>query len=212
MLQGLMVPAAMKSSKGKQASLSASSHTDSGQTPSHTPSHTDSNLIQQSPETVWRTGTRLISTSLVGSISGHSGSTLVPVHLNGLNYINMNPATTVPQPKRPRICHALHYYTLLKKPRIVALSFMFLCSTFGYFGTYFTFPSLGREVSMTKLNAYLLISLPAATELVSRILFGLITDKGFVTKFRLLMISSLLSGSELLIFSFFPGEVSLLVC
>ncbi len=65
---------------------------------------------------------------------------------------------------------------------------------------------------MTKLNAYLLITLQAATELVSRILFGLITDKGYVTKFRLLMISNLLSGSELLIFSFFPGEVSLLVC
>ncbi len=71
---------------------------------------------------------------------------------------------------------------------------------------YFTFLSLGREVNMTKLNASLLISLPAATELVSRILFGLITDKddkGYVTKLRLLMISSLLSGSELLIFSFF---------
>ncbi len=331
-LHGLMVPAAMTSSKGNPANLSAPSHThsrlkqqpapsltdsslkhqsapsltDSSLKHQSAPSLTDSSLKQQSApsltdsslkqqpassltdpslkqqtkEDVWKTGSRLISSSYAGSPSGDSVATLVPVQPDSVatlvpvqpdsvatlvplqpdsvatlvpvqpdsvatlvplqpdsvatlvplqpdsvatlvqvqpdsvdsGTIKPSSSKTIQESKLTQFCHAVHHYKLLRKPRIFVLSFMFLCSAFGYFGTLFTFPSLGREVNMTKLNAYLLISLPAATELVSRIMFGLITDKGFVTKFRLLMISNFLSGSELLIFSFFPGEVSLLVC
>ncbi len=192
----------------------ALSHSDSSLNQQPAPPHTDSSLKQQPKEAVWKTGSRLISSSSVENLSANRGATVVPVQSPNVDSVTIrkNSAKAIHQWKLTRFCPAVHYCKLLKKPEIITLSFMFVCSTFGYFGTLFTFPSLGREVNMTKLNAYLLITLPAATELVSRILFGLVTDKGYVTKFRLLMISDLLSGSELLIFSFFPEEVSLLVC
>ena len=103
------------------------------------------------------------------------------------------------------------YWQFIKTPGLPLLVFTLCAASFGYFNQFFVFPSLARELRMTKLQGAMLVSVSNITELLSRLLIGLLVDKGLIRKPLLVQISFALSAVLAMAVSFFRHQTLLFV-
>ncbi|KAK2141121.1 hypothetical protein LSH36_1157g00063 [Paralvinella palmiformis] len=74
------------------------------------------------------------------------------------------------------------------------LMFAFFAASFAYFNQFFIFPPLAHELGMTKFWGAMLVSVSNVTELISRLVVGILVDKDKVTKACLIQVSFMLSA------------------
>ena len=92
-------------------------------------------------------------------------------------------------------------YSFLKTGKAWLMTFILFCGLYGFYNTFFVLPPLAAELSMTKLEGSLLVALPSVTELIFRPVFGILIDKGYVSKMRVLTCCYLFSGAATLVVS-----------
>ncbi|KAK2164234.1 hypothetical protein LSH36_67g02052 [Paralvinella palmiformis] len=111
-----------------------------------------------------------------------------------------------------QLCDILRaYWLFLKTPGLPLLILTFCAGSFAYFNQFFIFPPLAREYGMTKMQGAMLVSVSNVTELMSRLVVGLLVDKGKVKKSYLIKISFTLSAILALIASFFSNHAFVFV-
>ncbi len=103
----------------------------------------------------------------------------------------------------------LQNYSFLKNADVMVMSVVLFSGFFGYYNTFFVFPQLAREMSMTKLTGSLLVTLPSVTEIVFRPLLGFIVDKEYISKVKMLNLCYFLSGAIILLMAFIPNRTEL---
>ncbi|KAK2154398.1 hypothetical protein LSH36_269g04014 [Paralvinella palmiformis] len=111
-----------------------------------------------------------------------------------------------------RSCQLLHsYWSFLKTPGLPLVIFTLCAGSFAYFNQFFIFPSLAREFGMTKIRGAMLVSAANITELLSRLLVGVLVDEGRVKTPRLVQVSFALSAVLAMAVSFCSSQILLFV-
>ena len=86
------------------------------------------------------------------------------------------------------------YWAFIRSPGLPMLMFAFFAASFAYFNQFFIFPPLAHELGMTKFWGAMLVSVSNVTELISRLVVGILVDKDKVTKACLIQVSFMLSA------------------
>ena len=103
------------------------------------------------------------------------------------------------------------YWMFIRSPGLPMLMLTFFLASFAYFNQFFIFPPLAREYGMTKFQGAMLVSVSNITELLSRVVVGLLVDRGKATKPFLIEASFVLSAALALAITFSTDHTLLFV-